>query len=65
MFGGVILGIATGSLLGLLGGGGSVIAVPILVYLLGLEAKEAIGTSLIIIGLASMLGAWSHYANNR
>lgn len=61
MFGGVILGIATGSLLGLLGGGGSVIAVPILIYLLGLEAKEAIGTSLIIIGVASMLGAWSHY----
>jgi uncharacterized membrane protein YfcA len=61
MFGGVILGIATGSLLGLLGGGGSVIAVPILIYLLGLEAKKAIGTSLIIVGMASMLGAWSHY----
>lgn len=64
MLGGVILGIATGSLLGLLGGGGSVIAVPILIYLLGLEAKEAIGTSLVIVGLASLLGAWSHYSKH-
>ncbi len=34
-----ISGLATGSLLGLLGGGGSIIAVPILVYLLGFETK--------------------------
>lgn len=58
-----ISGLATGSLLGLLGGGGSIIAVPVLVYLLGFETKAAIGTSLVIVGLASMLGAWSHYRN--
>lgn len=56
-----IAGLATGTLLGLLGGGGTIIAVPILVYVLGLEAKAAIGTSLFIVGLASLLAAWSHY----
>ena len=61
MLGGAISGVATGTFLGLLGGGGSIIAVPILVYCLGLEAKAAIGTSLITVGLASLLAAWSHY----
>ncbi|MBS1954455.1 MAG: sulfite exporter TauE/SafE family protein [Cyanobacteria bacterium SZAS-4] len=61
MLGSTISGLATGTLLGLLGGGGSIIAVPILVYGLGLEAKAAIGTSLIIVGLASLLAAWTHY----
>lgn len=64
MLGSAISGLATGTLLGLLGGGGSVIAVPILVYCLGYEAKAAIGTSLIIVGLASLLAAWSHYRNH-
>ncbi|MBX9686878.1 MAG: sulfite exporter TauE/SafE family protein [Candidatus Obscuribacterales bacterium] len=58
-----ISGLATGTFLGLLGGGGSIIAVPILVYLLGMEAKQAIGTSLLIIGLASLLAGWSHFRN--
>lgn len=61
MLGSAIYGLATGTLLGLLGGGGSIIAVPILVYCLGFEAKTAIGTSLIIVGVASLLAAWSHY----
>lgn len=61
MLGSALSGLATGTLLGLLGGGGSIIAVPILVYCLGLEAKSAIGTSLIIVGLASLLAAWTHY----
>lgn len=61
MLGSAISGLATGTLLGLLGGGGSIIAVPILVYCLGFDAKAAIGTSLCIVGLASLLAAWSHY----
>ncbi len=61
MLGSALSGLATGTLLGLLGGGGSIIAVPILVYCLGLDAKAAIGTSIIIVGLASLLAAWSHY----
>ncbi|MBS1989604.1 MAG: sulfite exporter TauE/SafE family protein [Cyanobacteria bacterium SZAS LIN-3] len=61
MIAGTLSGLATGALLGLLGGGGSIIAVPLLVYLLGLAPKAAVGTSLIIVGIASLLAAWSHY----
>lgn len=55
------LGIFTGTLLGFLGGGGSILAVPILVYVLGMEAKSAIATSLLIVGVASLLAAASHF----
>lgn len=61
---GILAGIATGSLLGLLGAGGSIIAIPILVYLLGIETKPAIGLSLTIVGLASLFAAWSHFRNH-
>lgn len=64
MLGGVLAGIATGTLLGLLGGGGSIIAVPIMIYMLGMQPKAAIGSSLIIVGLASLLAAWSHFRNH-
>ncbi|MDJ0395637.1 sulfite exporter TauE/SafE family protein [Rhodococcus sp. G-MC3] len=53
----LILGVAVGVLLGLLGGGGSILAVPILVYALGLPLSEAIPTSLLVIGVASATGA--------
>ncbi|MBX3134682.1 sulfite exporter TauE/SafE family protein [Candidatus Obscuribacterales bacterium] len=58
---GVTLGLLTGTLLGLLGGGGSIIAVPIMVYVLGFDAKTAIATSLVVVGIASFLAAISHY----
>lgn len=57
----VFLGLITGTLLGLLGGGGSILAVPILVYVLGLQAKAAIGTSLVIVGLASFFAVLPHW----
>jgi uncharacterized membrane protein YfcA len=56
-----ILGVVTGALLGLLGGGGSIIAVPVMVYVLGLETKTAIGSSLLIVGISSLLAAYSHH----
>lgn len=65
MLAGLTLGLVTGTLLGLLGGGGSIIAVPILVYVAGLETKIAIGTSLLIVGLASILAALIHYRNRQ
>ncbi len=49
-----------GLLLGLLGGGGSILMVPVLVYLMGLEAKAAIATSLIVIGLTSLVAVIGH-----
>src|SRR5689334_5360711 len=50
-------GAAIGVLLGLLGGGGSILAVPILVYALGLDVAQAIPMSLIVIAVASAVGA--------
>jgi uncharacterized membrane protein YfcA len=45
-----------GLLLGLLGGGGSILTVPILVYMLGFPAKDAIGRSLVVVGTTSLAG---------
>ena len=48
-----------GLILGLLGGGGSILAVPILVYVLGLETHAAIVLGLILVGSTSLVGALS------
>ena len=47
------LALAVGLSLGLLGGGGSILTVPILVYVLGMGTKQAIATSLLIVGVTS------------
>ncbi|MEM9088615.1 MAG: sulfite exporter TauE/SafE family protein [Cyanobacteria bacterium P01_F01_bin.53] len=52
---------AVGISLGLLGGGGSILAVPILVYVLGLGAKNAIAISLISVGMVSLIGTFLHW----
>jgi len=57
----VPLGLLVGIALGSLGGGGSILTVPALVYLLGLSPKEATTGSLIIVGLTSLIGAIPHY----
>jgi uncharacterized membrane protein YfcA len=49
-----------GFVLGLLGGGGSILAVPILVFLLGVPAKSAIATSLLVVGATSIVAAIGH-----
>ncbi|WP_016881490.1 MULTISPECIES: sulfite exporter TauE/SafE family protein [unclassified Rhodococcus (in: high G+C Gram-positive bacteria)] len=51
------LGAIIGVLLGLLGGGGSILAVPALVFGLGLDLEQAIPISLLVIGIASLVGA--------
>jgi uncharacterized protein len=51
---------AMGLVLGLLGGGGSILAVPILVYVLGVEAHAAISFSLILVGSTALVGAILH-----
>lgn len=58
---GVLLAGLVGLLLGLLGGGGSILTVPIFVYVLGFEAKSAIGMSLAVVGLTSLVGALIHW----
>jgi len=47
------IGLVIGTLLGLLGGGGSILAVPALVYGVGLPLAEAVPTSLLVVGISS------------
>lgn len=60
----MILGIALAALIGLslgiLGGGGSILTVPIFVYVLGFDAKSAIALSLAVVGATSAFGAVAH-----
>jgi len=56
----LLLGFSIGLSLGLLGGGGSILAVPILVYLVGQTPQAAVTTSLAIVGANSLMGASFH-----
>lgn len=47
--------------LGLLGGGGSTLTVPVLVYVLGYAPKTAIVMSVLIVGTTSLVGAFRHW----
>jgi uncharacterized membrane protein YfcA len=62
---GLALALLVGLSLGLLGGGGSVLTVPIFVYVMGYEAKQAIAMSLIVVGTASLVGAARHWRAGR
>ncbi|MDA4108482.1 sulfite exporter TauE/SafE family protein [Mycolicibacterium holsaticum] len=59
---GLAIGLAVfvGVALGLLGGGGSILTVPLLAYVAGMDAKQAIATSLLVVGVTSVIGAISH-----
>ncbi|MBD7996513.1 sulfite exporter TauE/SafE family protein [Arthrobacter sp. Sa2CUA1] len=50
-------GLLVGTVVGLVGAGGAIIAVPALVYVVGLSPEEAVPTSLVVVGLASIAGA--------
>lgn len=58
---GYLLALLIGSSLGLMGGGGSILTVPVLVYALGIGAKESIALSLAIVGTTSLVGSISHF----
>ncbi len=59
------LGFLIGVSLGALGGGGSILAVPILVYAAGESPQAATTTSLIIVGTASLVGMFAHLRAGR
>ncbi|AKG21172.1 sulfite exporter TauE/SafE family protein [Calothrix sp. 336/3] len=62
---GHLLAACIGVSLGLIGGGGSVLALPILVYVMGIPAKSAIAMTLVIVGTVSLLGVIPYWrANN-
>ncbi len=58
----VLVGGIIGLTLGLLGGGGSILTVPALVYIIGQSPQVAVTASLIIVGANSLLGAFFHRA---
>jgi len=55
---GYIAALVIGITLGLIGGGGSIVTVPVLVYLLHVEPVLATAYSLFIVGVASVVGAY-------
>jgi hypothetical protein len=60
---GLLLSAAIGLSLGLIGGGGSIITVPVLVYVMGMAPRDAVSMSLAVVGATSLLGASLHYRN--
>lgn len=59
------LSILIGISLGLLGGGGSILTVPILTYVGGMAPKAAIASSLFVVGVTSAAGVISHARGGR
>jgi uncharacterized membrane protein YfcA len=58
---GVALGFVVGIVLGLLGGGGSILAVPIFIYVFRVPEKPAIAMSLAIVGMSAFVGFLGHW----
>lgn len=57
LIGAVLIGVS----LGLTGAGGSIITLPVLVYLAGVSPEEAVGLSLFVVGAAALVGAFPRY----
>ncbi len=57
---GLIGALFIGVLLGLLGGGGSILTVPLLIYILGVEPRTAIAMSLLVVGVTSASATVMH-----
>ncbi|KFF00559.1 hypothetical protein IX39_07935 [Chryseobacterium formosense] len=58
---GYVASIFIGISLGLIGGGGSILTVPVLVYLFGIDAFLATEYSLFIVGVSSLVGSFSYF----
>lgn len=58
---GYILAVSIGVSLGLIGSGGSILTVPILVYLFAVKPQLATTYSLFIVGISAMIGSFNHY----
>jgi uncharacterized protein len=58
---GYIAAVFIGILLGLIGGGGSILTVPVLVYLFHVDPVLATAYSLFIVGLSSLIGVYPKY----
>ena len=60
---GYIASIFIGITLGLIGGGGSILTVPVLVYLFGIDVVAATAYSLFIVGISSVVGSVTYFKN--
>lgn len=58
---GYVASVIMGLSLGLIGGGGSILTVPILVYLFGIDPVASTAYSLFVVGLTSFVGSLSHF----
>ena len=58
---GFVLAFFVGIILGLLGGGGSILTLPILVYIIGVEAFKATAYSLFIVGFSALIATQRYY----
>jgi hypothetical protein len=58
---GYLASVLIGISLGLIGGGGSILTVPVLVYLFHVDPVESTAYSLFIVGASSLVGAWPKY----
>ncbi len=56
----LVLSVLIGVALGLLGGGGSILTLPILTYVAGVETKAAIASSLFVVAVTSATGVIAH-----
>lgn len=61
----LVLSILIGVSLGLLGGGGSILTVPILTYVLGMDPSHAITSSLFVVGVTALVGMLRHAGAGR
>ncbi|MCW2592298.1 MAG: hypothetical protein JWQ86_4725 [Mycobacterium sp.] len=61
----VALAVFVGIALGLLGGGGSTLTVPLLAFVAGLDARHAITTALLVVGVTSAVGSVAHARSGR
>ena len=58
---GLLLAVLVGVSVSVLGGGGAILTVPIFVYVMGFDTKEAVASSLAVVGMTSLSGAVSHW----
>ena len=57
------LALIVGIILGLLGSGGSILTVPILVYIMGINPVSATAYSLFVVGVSALVGAQRFFKN--
>ncbi len=61
----VPLGLVTGTVMGALGGGGAILTIPVLIYLLGMPPHTATTASLVIVGVSAAASALGHLRAGR